>query len=103
MSLSFSCANQEDQIEMAKDVVSFLTQAAEPEMEERKLDEKDVFQSLDLLYRRVEIDILKREAIPAMRLLNDLLNMHDGGLDNEGWPKACKNCIVETFPREDLN
>ncbi|XP_047255065.1 uncharacterized protein LOC107848134 isoform X3 [Capsicum annuum] len=54
MSLSFSCANQEDQIEMAKDVVSFLTQAAEPEMEERKLDEKDVFQSLDLLYRRVE-------------------------------------------------
>ncbi|KAM3398304.1 protein PALE CRESS, chloroplastic-like isoform X2 [Capsicum galapagoense] len=95
--------NLEGLTEMAKDVVSFLTQATKPEMEERKLDEKDVFQSLDLLYRRVEIDILKREAIPAMRLLNDLLNMHDGGLDNKGWPKASKKCMVETFPREDLN
>ena len=36
-----------------------------------------------------------------MRLLNDLLNMHDGGLDNEGWLKACKKRMVDTFPRED--
>lgn len=44
---------------------------------------------------------MKREATPAMRLLNDLLNMHDGGLDNEGWLKACKKRLVDTFPRED--
>lgn len=67
----------------------------------RRDDEKDAIRSLDLLYRRVEAEILKREATPAMRLLNDLLNMHDGGLDNEGWLKACKKRMVDTFPRED--
>lgn len=67
----------------------------------RRDDEKDAVRSLDLLYRRVETEILKREATPAMRLLNDLLNMHDGGLDNEGWLKACKKRLVDTFPRED--
>ncbi|XVE73183.1 hypothetical protein DITRI_Ditri11bG0096900 [Diplodiscus trichospermus] len=63
-------------------------------------DEKDAIRSLDLLYRRVETEILKREATPAMRLLNDLLNMHDG-FDDEGWLKECKKCMVDTFPRED--
>ncbi|CAL8992725.1 unnamed protein product [Prunus brigantina] len=46
---------------------------------------KDIIRSLDLLYRRVEGEILKREATPAMRLLNDLLNMP----------------MVDTFPRVD--
>ncbi|KAK6164686.1 hypothetical protein DH2020_001550 [Rehmannia glutinosa] len=59
----------------------------------RRDDEKDAVRSLDLLYRRVE-------ATPAMRLLNDLLNMHDG-FDDDGWLKACKKHMVETFPRED--
>ncbi|KAK4418242.1 protein PALE CRESS, chloroplastic [Sesamum alatum] len=66
----------------------------------RRDDEKDAVRSLDLLYRRVETEILKREATPAMRLLNDLLNMHDG-FDDDGWLKACKKRMVETFPRED--
>ncbi|KAM1646603.1 hypothetical protein FF1_008041 [Malus domestica] len=35
-----------------------------------------------------------------MRLLNDLLNMHDG-FDGEGWLKECKKRMIETFPRED--
>lgn len=43
---------------------------------------------------------MKREATPAMRLLNDLLNMHDG-FDDDGWLKACKKHMVQTFPRED--
>lgn len=43
---------------------------------------------------------MKREATPAMRLLNDLLNMHDG-YDGEGWLKECKKRMVDTFPRED--
>ncbi|GFP97856.1 protein pale cress chloroplastic, partial [Phtheirospermum japonicum] len=66
----------------------------------RRDDEKDAIRSLDLLYRRVETEILKREATPAMRLLNELLNMHDG-FDDDGWLKACKKHMVETFPRED--
>uniref|UniRef100_A0A7N2MQR2 Uncharacterized protein n=1 Tax=Quercus lobata TaxID=97700 RepID=A0A7N2MQR2_QUELO len=66
----------------------------------RRDEEKDAIRSLDLLYRRVETQILKREATPAMRLLNDLLNMHDG-FDDEGWMKACKKRMVDTFPRED--
>lgn len=35
-----------------------------------------------------------------MRLLNDLLNMHDG-IDNELWLKNCKKLMIDTFPRED--
>ncbi|KAI6674717.1 hypothetical protein NL676_002623 [Syzygium grande] len=66
----------------------------------RRDDEKDAVRSLDLLYRRVETEILKREASPAMRLLNELLNMHDG-FDNEGWLKECRKLMVDTFPRED--
>nr|XP_043609382.1 protein PALE CRESS, chloroplastic isoform X2 [Erigeron canadensis] len=66
----------------------------------RRDEEKDAVRSLDLLYRRVETEILKRQASPAMRLLNDLLIMHDG-FDDDGWLKACKKRMVETFPRED--
>ncbi|PON52860.1 Protein PALE CRESS [Trema orientale] len=66
----------------------------------RRDDEKDAIRSLDLLYRRVETEILKREATPAMRLLNDLLNIHDG-FDDEVWLKKCKKRMVDTFPRED--
>lgn len=43
---------------------------------------------------------MKREASPAMRLLNDLLNLHDG-FDDEGWLKKCKKHMIDTFPRED--
>lgn len=35
-----------------------------------------------------------------MRLLNDLLNMHDE-FGDEGWLKECKKLMVDTFPRED--
>ncbi|KAJ6723546.1 PROTEIN PALE CRESS CHLOROPLASTIC [Salix koriyanagi] len=66
----------------------------------RRDDEKDAIRSLDLLYRRVETEILKREATPAMRLLNDLLNMHDGFNDDE-WMKECRKRMIDTFPRED--
>lgn len=66
----------------------------------RRDEEKDAIRSLDLLYRRVETEILKREASPAMRLLNDLLNMHDG-FEDEVWLKDCKKRMIETFPRED--
>lgn len=66
----------------------------------RRDDEKDAIRSLDLLYRRVETEILKQEATPAMRLLNDLLNLHDG-FDEDGWLKECRKRMVNTFPRED--
>ncbi|XP_020085874.1 protein PALE CRESS, chloroplastic isoform X3 [Ananas comosus] len=63
-------------------------------------DEKDVIRSLDLLYRRVETEILRRESTPSMRLLNDLLNLHDG-FDNEGWLKDCRKHMMDIFPREE--
>lgn len=66
----------------------------------RRDDEKDAIRSLDLLYRRVEMEILKREATPAMRLLNDLLNLHEG-FDDEEWLKICRKRLIDTFPRED--
>ena len=36
-----------------------------------------------------------------MRLLNDLLNIHDG-FDDESWLKECKEHIVDTIPGEDV-
>ncbi|XP_006655288.1 protein PALE CRESS, chloroplastic [Oryza brachyantha] len=66
----------------------------------RRDDERDAIRSLDLLYRRVETEILRSEATPAMRLLNDLLNLHDGSDDGK-WLKKCKKHMLEVFPRED--
>ncbi|XP_037469746.1 protein PALE CRESS, chloroplastic-like [Triticum dicoccoides] len=66
----------------------------------RRDDEKDAIRSLDLLYRRVETEILRSEATPAMRLLDELLNIHDGS-DNDKWLKACRKHMIEVFPRED--
>lgn len=66
----------------------------------RRDDEKDAIRSLDLLYRRVETEILKQEATPAMRLLNDLLIMYDG-FDFDEWLRKCKKIMTDTFPRED--
>ncbi|KFK37563.1 hypothetical protein AALP_AA4G273000 [Arabis alpina] len=66
----------------------------------RRDDEKDAIRSLDLLYRRVETEILKRQASPAMKLLNDLLNMHDG-FEDDAWLKDCRKRMADTFPRED--
>ncbi|TVU19272.1 hypothetical protein EJB05_35411, partial [Eragrostis curvula] len=64
------------------------------------MDERDAIRSLDLLYRRVEAEILKSEATPAMRLLNELLHLHDGG-DDDKWLKKCRKHMLEVFPRED--
>ncbi|KAF3582769.1 hypothetical protein DY000_02028238 [Brassica cretica] len=89
----------------------------------RRDDEKDAIRSLDLLYRRVEVcvsvfvlglkvnpyiylfgsfqtEILKRQASPAMKLLNDLLNMHDG-FGDDAWLKDCRKRMADAFPRED--
>ncbi|XP_042518193.1 protein PALE CRESS, chloroplastic isoform X1 [Macadamia integrifolia] len=66
----------------------------------RRDEERDAVRSLDLLYRRVETEILKREATPAMTLLNDLLNLHDG-FDDDGWMKQCRKRMLDTFPQED--
>ncbi|CAM0955718.1 unnamed protein product [Alopecurus aequalis] len=66
----------------------------------RRDDEKDAIRSLDLLYRRVETEILRSEATPAMRLLDELLNIHDGS-DDDKWLKACRKHMIGVFPRED--
>ncbi|KAK9161317.1 hypothetical protein Syun_007658 [Stephania yunnanensis] len=66
----------------------------------RRDEEKDAIRALDLLYRRVETEILKREATPSMKLLNELLILHDG-FNEEGWLKECRKLMVDTFPRED--
>lgn len=47
-----------------------------------------------------ETEILKREATPAMRLLNDLLITYDG-FNFDEWLNKCKKIMSDTFPRED--
>ncbi|CAD6333904.1 unnamed protein product [Miscanthus lutarioriparius] len=89
-------------IRAGEDVEEEIEKAAERgELTELVLmDERDAIKSLDLLYRRVETEILKSEATPAMSLLNELLNLHDGG-DNEKWLKKCRKRMLEVFLRED--
>ncbi|KAM2672413.1 hypothetical protein EV1_008107 [Malus domestica] len=98
----------EEDVRNARKLISSFIRAAE-EVEEKieEAAEKGeltelvlmvIWNRLDLARRDAEI--LKREATPAMRLLNDLLNMHDG-FDGEGWLKECKKRMIETFPRED--
>ncbi|KAI4319456.1 hypothetical protein MLD38_033052 [Melastoma candidum] len=66
----------------------------------RRNDDKDAIRSLDLLYRRVETEILKWEVSPVMRLLNDLLNMFDR-FDDDGWLNEYRKLTMSTFPWED--
>ncbi|KAK9161312.1 hypothetical protein Syun_007653 [Stephania yunnanensis] len=106
-------AYPKEEVREASKLVSSFIRAAE-EVEERiekaaekgelnelvLMEEKDAIRALDLLYRRVEAEILKREATPSMRLLNELLILHDG-FNEEGWLKECRKLMVDTFPRED--
>ncbi|RLN01009.1 hypothetical protein C2845_PM06G22670 [Panicum miliaceum] len=89
-------AYPQEEVRKARILVSSFIRAGE-DVEE---DERDAIRSLDLLYRRVEAEILKSEATPAMRLLNELLNLHDGG-DDDKWLKKCRKRMLEVFPRED--
>ncbi|KAH9301569.1 hypothetical protein KI387_013152 [Taxus chinensis] len=66
----------------------------------RRDDERHVIQALGLLYRRVEAEMWKRRSSPAMQLLNELLNLHDGSNDDE-WLRQCRICMLNVFLRED--
>jgi hypothetical protein len=48
----------------------------------------------------MQTEILRSEATPAMRLLDELLNIHDGSADDK-WLKSCRKHMIEVFPRED--
>ncbi|KAL7172312.1 hypothetical protein ACSBR2_031913 [Camellia fascicularis] len=98
----------EEEVQKARQLVSSFIKSAE-EVEEKIEEAAErgeltelvlmvIWNRLDLARRDTEI--LKREATPAMRLLNDLLNLHDG-FNDEGWLKECKKRMVDTFPRED--
>ncbi|KAI5084211.1 hypothetical protein GOP47_0000380 [Adiantum capillus-veneris] len=63
-------------------------------------NERHIVQALDLLYRRIEAEILRREATPAMQYLDELLNLQDG-TSHEDWIRRCRQSMITTFPRED--
>eukprot|EP00252_Welwitschia_mirabilis_P005076 TRINITY_DN1549_c0_g1_i1.p1 TRINITY_DN1549_c0_g1~~TRINITY_DN1549_c0_g1_i1.p1 ORF type:complete len:318 (+),score=56.20 TRINITY_DN1549_c0_g1_i1:64-954(+) len=86
----------ETSVKRAKHLVACFIKAGEGVEE----DERDAIQALDLLYRRVETEILKRTASPAMQLLNDLLNLYDG-TDEYDWLQQCKELMLDVFPCED--
>jgi hypothetical protein len=44
--------------------------------------------------------MMRREASPAMRFLDDLLNLNDGSNYDE-WMRKCRQVMVKTFPPED--
>lgn len=86
----------EKEVKSAKLLVSSFIKSGE-DVEEH---ERDAIQALDLLYRRVETEILKRNSSPAMQLLDELLNLHDGSNDHE-WLQRCRTCMLNIFPCED--
>lgn len=63
-------------------------------------DERHVIQALDLLFRRIEAEMMKRESTPAIQFLDELLNLHDG-TSHEDWLRRCRQSMLKTFPRED--
>ncbi|CAM6086355.1 unnamed protein product [Calypogeia fissa] len=63
-------------------------------------DERDKSQALDLLYRRVETEMLSRQASPAMQLLNELLHLNDG-VSREEWLRRSRLIMLKIFPPED--
>ncbi|XP_002989795.2 protein PALE CRESS, chloroplastic [Selaginella moellendorffii] len=65
----------------------------------RQDDEREAVEALDLLHRRVEYEIMKRQASPSMRLLNELLNLHDGTDDTE-WLRKARHRMLKAFPPE---
>uniref|UniRef100_A0A7N2RB63 Uncharacterized protein n=1 Tax=Quercus lobata TaxID=97700 RepID=A0A7N2RB63_QUELO len=83
-------------------VSSFIRAAEEVVKEIEEAAEKGELNELVLMVICNCLDFARLdEATPAMRLLYDLLNMHDG-FDDEGWLKEFKNRMVDTFPRENL-
>ncbi|BBN14647.1 hypothetical protein MPTK1_6g13250 [Marchantia polymorpha subsp. ruderalis] len=63
-------------------------------------DERDAIQALDLLYRRIETEMLQREAPLALQFLNELLNLHDG-FSHEEWLLRSRQTMIKIFPPED--
>lgn len=63
-------------------------------------DQKHIVQALDLLFRRIEAEMLRKESSPAMQFLDELLNLHDG-TNHEDWLRKCRQTMMKTFPRED--
>ncbi|MCO5602810.1 hypothetical protein L7F22_056949 [Adiantum nelumboides] len=63
-------------------------------------NERHIVQALDLLYRRIEAEILRREATPSIQFLDELLNLQDG-CSHEDWLRRCRQSMIQTFPRED--
>jgi hypothetical protein len=63
-------------------------------------DERDAIQALDLLYRRVELEIHQAEASQAMQLLHELLNLHDG-FSHEEWLHRASRTMLKVFVPED--
>lgn len=63
-------------------------------------DERHVVQALDLLFRRIEAEMMRREASPAIQFLDELLYLHDGSSHDE-WIRKCRQSMIKTFPPED--
>lgn len=63
-------------------------------------DERHIVQALSLLFRRIEAEMMKREASPALRYLDELLNLYDGFRRDE-WIRQCRQSMLKTFPPED--
>eukprot|EP00271_Cylindrocystis_brebissonii_P022633 TRINITY_DN878_c0_g1_i1.p1 TRINITY_DN878_c0_g1~~TRINITY_DN878_c0_g1_i1.p1 ORF type:complete len:563 (+),score=93.00 TRINITY_DN878_c0_g1_i1:138-1826(+) len=62
--------------------------------------ERDATECLELLYRRIQTEIRKSKATPALRLLNDLLNLYDGGSER-AWLRQAKLQMRAEFVPED--
>lgn len=63
-------------------------------------NERHIVQALDLLFRRIEAEMLRREATLSIKYLDELLNLQDG-TNHEEWLRRCRKSMIKTFPRED--
>eukprot|EP00850_Spirogloea_muscicola_P006212 SM000029S10507 [mRNA] locus=s29:552049:552960:+ [translate_table: standard] len=59
-------------------------------------------QALDLLHRRIKAEMMSRQATPALRLLNELLQLDESNAEGEAdWQRAVQAAMRSAFLRED--
>ncbi|KAJ7189409.1 hypothetical protein O6H91_Y532800 [Diphasiastrum complanatum] len=63
-------------------------------------DERDAMQAFDLLYRRIENEMMQKEASLELRFLNELLSLHDG-FSHEEWLQRARRSMLDVFAPEN--
>ncbi|GAQ92395.1 hypothetical protein KFL_010050010 [Klebsormidium nitens] len=66
----------------------------------RKNKADKAIETLDILYKYIEAEMERQNASPALRLLDELLQLDDGALDEATWLRLCRDRMRAEFVPE---